>query len=62
MPSAEDLESFKRLKNDTTQTSMPTPPALPQDLKDRFPSMVAWEQAFMYWAETQLGAKIVGQV
>jgi hypothetical protein len=41
---------------------MPTPPALPQDLKDRFPSMVAWEQAFMYWAETQLGAKIVGQV
>jgi hypothetical protein len=61
MPSTADLDSFNRMRNDQQQPAMPAPPPLPQDIKDRFPSMVVWEQQFQYWAVTQLGAKIIGQ-
>jgi hypothetical protein len=61
MPSDADLKNFQRLRNDQSQAAMPLPPVLPQDLKDRFPSMIEWEAEFQYWAEQQLGAKITPQ-
>lgn len=47
MPSADDLKSFSRLSHsDASDNAKLTPkfPALPADVKARFPTMKAWEE------------------
>lgn len=55
MPSADELARFDRLRNVPSNTVVPPPPRLPDDIKQRFPSMAQWEEEFLYWAQMQLG-------
>lgn len=62
MPSADDLANFNRLRNNQVQVAIPPPPPLPQDLLDRFPSLVQWQEEFNFWVESKLGGVITGSV
>lgn len=52
-------QSFNRLR--TTQPAViPKPPAFPDDVKKRFPSMQKHEEAMVKWFQEQLGIVIRG--
>lgn len=53
MPSAEDLKQWERLQNssgsDDTARLVENMPAIPTDVKQRFPSMLQYEEAQREW-------------
>lgn len=51
MPSAEDLKSFNRKRNapDVSQEVIDKFPAFPDDVRKRFPSIVAMEKSIEEW-------------
>lgn len=61
MPSGEDLISFSRKKvADSSGQLVPKPPELPEALKERFPELRAWEQAFHQYMQKQIAMSING--
>lgn len=55
-PANDDQKSFNRkLVVDSGGALVPEPPKLPEDVKKRFPSLVAWERQMKDWAQKQLG-------